>query len=82
MAQRRENNFLDVFVAHMNPALGEGVAFRAEDDRLGAARARAKANVLLDRCLHRTAVLRFGLSRMNQSNHVVLDRRRDHHLAQ
>ena len=59
MAQRRENNFLDVFVAHMNPALGEGVAFRAEDDRLGAARARAKPDVLLDQGLRLTA--RFAL---------------------
>ena len=57
VTQRRENNFLDVFVAHMNPALGQSVAFRAENDRLRAARARAKPDVLLDRGFRRTAVL-------------------------
>ena len=48
MAQRRDDRVVDVFVADADAALEQRVDLGAQDERLGAARTRAEAQVLRD----------------------------------
>src|SRR3989338_11119864 len=49
MAQRRIDHRLDILITHVHPAIDQGVPLGSQDDRLGAARARAEAQILMDR---------------------------------
>src|ERR1041384_1924651 len=72
----------DVFVADVHPSFDERVAFGSENDRLRAARARAVAHVVFyrrDRAVVRPPV---RLRRVNETDHVLLQRRSDEDLTQ
>ena len=78
MAQRRRGNGLDVIEADVETALGQGADFAGEQQGLRAARAAAEAQILVG---DRRGGFGLRMRREDQTHGVILDVRRDGHLA-
>src|SRR5207249_10330204 len=78
----RRSSDLDIIIAHMDPPLDECISFRAQNDRLGPARAGAEAEETLDLGYSVVTFLLSRLSGVDQTNHIIFQRRGDQNLPQ
>src|SRR2546426_2930276 len=82
MAQRWIDHRLDIIIAHMDPPLDECISFRAQNDRLGPARAGAEAEETLDLGYSVVTFLLSRLSGVDQTNHIIFQPRGGQELPQ